>query len=445
MARSAKVNALKVLAYTIAIGIFFMIASLISIGSNRYIAPSGMETLFALPIGVAGTTLGILYLIAKKDPVTQRRLALGMLIVNLIVILGCPAILITLDMLTISETASFDPLSLLTRCFIAGIVGYILSILFMFSLVELIGKSRIERISRAIGEARTEKWRISWSHAREIWKEYSKSRLGMIALAIIVIISIVSIVGPYLIQEDPFVPKPFESQLPQPPSSEYWFGTDSRDKDIWSQMLVGGMPSLIVSFVSGAISIILGSVIGLVAGYYGKWPDEILMRITDFFLVIPWFPLMIVLVAILGRGFIIIIIVIGILSWPDTARLIRAQVLAAKESKYIERARAIGANDFWIIRKHILPQTFPLTIVCGVMIMAGAIFSESYLEFFGLGDPNTCSWGMILEKAESGNAMVNLYWWWVVPPSFAIIALIMGFYIIGDTLDDVLNPRLKKR
>lgn len=444
MARSVRANASKVLAYTIVISIFLILVGLLEMG-NRDITAAGMETLFAILIGLAGTILGIFYMITKKEPITQRGLALGMLKVNLIIILCCPAILITLNMLTISETVSFDPLALLVKCVIVGIAGYILSILLMVSLVELIGKSQMEKITTAIGKGRSERIRIRWSHASRFWGEYSKSRIGVIALAVIVMISMISIIGPFLIHENPLTPKPFENLTPQPPSGQYWFGTDSEDKDIWSQFLLGGMPSLIISFVAGAISTIIGTLVGLVAGYYGKGPDEILMRMTDFFLVIPWFPLMIVLVAILGRSFLIIIVVIGIVSWPDTARIIRAQVLSAKQKVYIERSRALGATDSWIIRKHILPNVFPLVVVNGVMIIAGAIFSESFLEFFGLGDPNTVSWGWMLERAESSSAMTNLYWWWVTPPAVGIVLLIICFYLVGDTLDSVLNPRLKRR
>jgi peptide/nickel transport system permease protein len=444
MAKSAKVNASKILVYAISIGIFLLLIGLMVKGIQG-VKTSGMETLFALLVGLAGTILSIIYLIMKKEPISQRRLALGMLSVNLGTAFACPTILIISDMLMISESFSFDPLSLLVKCIVVGIVGYVLSILLMVSVVELIGKSQMKKITTAIGKGRSERIKIRWLHASRFWREYSKSRIGMIALAIIVIISMIAIIGPFLIHEHPLTPKPFENLTPQPPSGKYWFGTDSEDKDIWSQFLLGGMPSLIVSFVAGAISTIIGTLVGLVAGYYGKGTDEILMRTTDFFLVLPWFPLMIVLVAILGRSFIIIIIVIGIVSWPDTARIIRAQVLSNKQKAYIERSRALGASDSWIIRKHILPNVFPLVVVNGVMIIASAIFSESFLEFFGLGDPNTVSWGWILERAEESSAMTNLYWWWVTPPAVGIVLLIISFYLVGDTLDSVLNPRLKRR
>jgi peptide/nickel transport system permease protein len=444
MAKSAKVNASKVLVYAIAISVFLILIGL-GVKGDQSIAIAGMEALFAILVGLAGTILSILYLIIIKEQVSQRRLALGMLEVNLATALACPSILIILDMFVISGNFLFDPLVLLVKCFIVGIVGYVISILLMISLVDLIGKSQMEKITTTMGKSRAEKIRIRWSHAVHIWKEFSKSKVGMIALAILVIISVIAIIGPFLIQENPLTPKPFENYTPQPPSNKYWFGTDSEDKDIWSQFLLGGMPSLIVSFVAGAISTIIGTLVGLVAGYYGKGPDEILMRTTDFFLVIPWFPLMIVLVAILGRSFIIIIIVIGIVSWPDTARIIRAQVLSTKQAAYIERSRALGANDFYIIKRHILPNVFPLVVVNGIMIIASAIFSESFLEFFGLGDPNTVSWGWMLERAEESSAMTNLYWWWVTPPAVGIVLLIICFYLVGDTLDSVLNPRLKRR
>jgi len=441
VAESVKVNAVKILKYTIAIGIFLILVELLA--RHRGLTTAGIETIVAMQIGLAGTILSIVYLVTKKEPMTQRKLALGMLWVNLIVTFVCLAIYIALMILNM--TTSFDLVSLIVQCVAVTIIGYAFSILSMISIIELIGKSRIMKLETAIGKSRSENIRIRWSHIGHFWKEYSKSRVGTIALAILVIISVIAIIGPFVAPQDPHLPQPVLSLTPQPPSEKYLMGTDFEDKDVFSQFLIGGMPVLIVSFVAGTMSTVIGALTGVIAGYYGRKSEEVIMRTTDFFLVLPWLPFMIVLIALLGRSFGIVIIVIGIVSWPSMTRLIRAQVLSVKEKMYIERSRAFGASDLYIIRRHILPNVFPLVVVNSIFMISGAIFSVAFLDFFGLGNPNTISWGWMLERAQEHSAMVNLYWWWITPPAVGIVLLIMCFYLIGDTIDGVWNPRLKRR
>lgn len=200
-----------------------------------------------------------------------------------------------------------------------------------------------------------------------------------------------------------------------------------------------------MGFVATAISIVLGVTIGLFAGYLGKLTDEILMRFTDYFLVLPWFPLMIVLMTVLGAEFVYVIIVIGITSWPSTARIVRSQVLTVKERSFIERARAIGAGDMYIMRKHVFPNVLPLVFANTVLLISLAIFSEAFLDFFGLGDPDVISWGTMLEAAYSYGAFDSGAWWWVLPPSLSIILCVLAFSLVGYALDDIFNPRLRKR
>jgi len=300
-------------------------------------------------------------------------------------------------------------------------------------------------IREALGEASIEKIKLANDRLRKIFAQFRQSKSGMFALTILVIIFVVAIIGPSIALENPTQVKPGGGGLPTPPDGTYWLGTDAQGKDILSQIFYGASTSLLVGFLAGAISLVLGTSIGLAAGYYGKATDEVLMRLTDFFLVIPWFPLMIVLVAILGKSLWIVIMVIGIVSWSPTARVVRAQVLSIKEKQYIERSRALGGTNMHIIWRHIFPNVFPLIVATSILLVAEAIFSEAFLDFFGLGDPNTVSWGWMLERAHANGAMVNFWWWWIIPPGVAIVSLIMSFYLVGDTLDEVLNPRLKRR
>ncbi len=202
---------------------------------------------------------------------------------------------------------------------------------------------------------------------------------------------------------------------------------------------------MLVGIVSTLISMIIGSLIGISSGYYGGAIDAFLMRMTDVFLVIPWLPLMLVLTALLGPSLWNIIFVIGITSWASTARIIRSQTLSIKERPYVERARAIGSGDIHIMTFHILPNVFPLIFANTVLIAAIAILSETTLSFLGMGDPTSSSWGMMLHFAfETGAAIIGA-WWWLLPPGIAVVLVVLAFTFVGYALDEVLNPRLRRR
>lgn len=300
-------------------------------------------------------------------------------------------------------------------------------------------------LKEVLGHSKTEKLKLSITSMKRIWMQYKESRFGLFGLAVLIIVTGIAIIGPTIAPQNPLDLREPENLLPQPPSGKYWFGTDFEDKDVWSQFLWGARVSLIVGILAGLLSAIIGTAVGITSGYFGKIADEVLMRFTDFFLVIPWLPLMIVLIAILGRSFWVVIFVIGIVSWAPTARVVRAAVLSIKEKQYIERSIALGAGNSHIIFRHIFPNVFPLIVATSILLVAEAIFSEAFLDFFGLGDPNVVSWGWMLERAHQESAMMHWYWWWILPPALGIILLIMSFYIVGDTLDEILNPRLKRR
>ncbi|OGS42016.1 MAG: hypothetical protein A3K67_00160 [Euryarchaeota archaeon RBG_16_62_10] len=280
-----------------------------------------------------------------------------------------------------------------------------------------------------------------------MWNLYRQSTPGMIGLSMILFFVGMAVLAPVLATHDD--PWSIEWRGVNPeyasPSLKFPFGTDFYGRDMWSLTVIGSRASLIVGFLASLISIVIGTGVGLGAGYFGKVADESLMRLTDFFLVLPWFPLMIVFMMLFGLSFTNVIIVIGITSWPSTARIVRAQVLSTKERAFVERAKAVGAGSGRILWRHILPNVFPLIFANTILLIANSIFSESFLDFFGLGDPTVISWGTMLEAAYEYHAFEALAWWVILAPGLSIILLIMAFYLMGDALDEVLNPKLRKR
>ena len=222
-------------------------------------------------------------------------------------------------------------------------------------------------------------------------------------------------------------------------------GTTSYGSDAYSQLIYGSRISLTVGVLATGLSTIVGVIVGMVAGYFGGKTDEVLMRVVDFLLVIPGLPLMMVLAAFLGARIENIIIVIAILGWTGTSRLIRSQVLAEKNKAYVESARAIGASDTYIMFRHILPNVTPILFANITLGVVGAILSEAGLSFLGLTNPEDPSWGRMLADAVSGGAFSGGAWWVVLFPGLMITLLSLAFTFVGHTLDQVLNPRLRER
>jgi peptide/nickel transport system permease protein len=222
-------------------------------------------------------------------------------------------------------------------------------------------------------------------------------------------------------------------------------GSTNWGADAYSQLIYGSRISLIVGVLATALSTAVGVIVGMVAGYFGGKIDEVLMRIVDFLLVIPGLPLMMVLAAFLGANIQNIIIVIAILGWTGTSRLIRSQVLAEKNKAYVESARAIGASDTYIMFRHILPNVTPILFANITLGVVGAILSEAGLSFLGLTNPLDPSWGRMLADANTGGAFSYGAWWVVLFPGLMITLLSLSFTFVGHTLDQVLNPRLRER
>ena len=291
---------------------------------------------------------------------------------------------------------------------------------------------------------------IVWSRrrrsAKRLWATFKKNQMGMTGLYVLAFFIAVAVFAPLLADRESLeVTCDCNGTAFSPPSWAFPFGTDNYGRSVLALTIWGARVSLLVGLLATAISILIGSLVGIIAGYYGRWPETILMRLTDWFLVIPFLPLAIVLASILGRSLAVIILVIGVTSWPSTARIVRAQVLSVKTRPYVERARGLGAGSWHLNTRHILPNVGPLIFANTVLTVAIAILSEATLSFLGLGDPLSTSWGITLDAAFSAGAAFSGQWWWLVPPGLAIVIVVLAFTMAGFALDEILNPKLRQR
>jgi peptide/nickel transport system permease protein len=276
-----------------------------------------------------------------------------------------------------------------------------------------------------------------------LWSQVWSDPLGRLGVILLAITLAISLFGPIIIPFDSKAVATSSAQILQPPSAIHWMGTDELGRDVLGATLAGSRISLFVGLIATAISIVVGSVIGLTAGYYQGFIGNLMMRLTDFFLVLPVLPLIIVLASIFGQSLFITILVIGLTSWPSTARIVRSQVLSLRERQFIDRIRSLGATDFRIVSVHILPNVLPLIFANTTLVIAGSILSEATLAFLGLGDPVQVSWGTLLHFAFVAGAAGRGAWWYLAPPGVGIVIVVLGFALTGHTLDQILNPRLR--
>jgi peptide/nickel transport system permease protein len=287
---------------------------------------------------------------------------------------------------------------------------------------------------------------------KNFWKVFRRSRMGLVGAFLLITMLLVATFAPLLTPYTPTQIMRNANNRPliyAPPSVHPPLGTDDAGHDVWAQLVYGARVSLLVGFVAGFISVFIGSTLGTLAGFYGGKTDTLLMRTTDVFLVIPDLPLTIILIAVIRQANLgiptlaVLIAVIGLLYWTTTARLIRSQVLTVKERQFVARARAIGAGNGHIMRKHILPLVLPLMTANTVLVISIAILVESGLAFLGLGDPSQPSWGTMLHFAFERNAISVGAWWFYLPPGLAIVWTVLGCVLLGNVLEEIFNPRLK--
>lgn len=266
---------------------------------------------------------------------------------------------------------------------------------------------------------------------------------GMIIIAIFLLVAIFAdVIAPYGPNETLRSPTGGLARL-QEPSAQHWLGTTAYAKDVLSQLLLGTRVAFIVGLSAAIVVGFLSTLLGLISGYYGRYVDDVIMRITDFALSIPTLPIAIVAVSILGPSLRNIIIVIAALFWRNGARIVRSVVLTEKEKVYVQAARAAGASHSYVMLVHILPNVIPVAFLWMTMSVAFAVLAEASLAFLGLGDPNTTSWGQMLNVAFTTGAIRDA-WWWVLPPSFCLVLLISSIYVIGRAYEEKTNPRLRR-
>lgn len=282
--------------------------------------------------------------------------------------------------------------------------------------------------------------RRAWSAG---WREFRKHRSGLVGLVVLTLFVLVALLAPLIASSDGLSVTRATGGVLEPPSSTYLLGTDDKGRSVLTLLIWGARISLLVGLLASLISILIGTVVGLLSGYFGGWPGAILYRLTEWFLVIPFLPLAIVLATVLGQSLVNIAIVIGVTSWPGTALLIRSQVLSIRERAYLERARVLGAGHRHLVTKHVLPNVVPMIFANTTLTVAVAILSETTLSFLGLGDPTRISWGTMLQDAFQVGAITTGSWWFIVPPGLCVVAVVLSFTLIGQALESVLNPRLR--
>jgi peptide/nickel transport system permease protein len=276
---------------------------------------------------------------------------------------------------------------------------------------------------------------------RVFWGVYRRNRMGMIGLGSLVSFMAVAVLAPYIAPYDPA--RFFLSENLRPPSWKHPFGTNEAGQDLLSQVLYGSRASLTVGFAASLIAASVGTIVGITAGYFGRLLRDLLMRLTDFFIVIPSLVLMIILAAVLGPSLTSVILAIGLVGWTGTARVVMSQTLTVKEHAFIDASRASGAGDLYILRSHILPNVMPVVFAQTVLVVANSILYEAVLTFLGLGNPSQVTWGQILQFAFVSGA-ITTSWWYVLPPGLSIMLVVLAFSLTGYSLDEIFNPRVRK-
>ncbi|WP_071431177.1 ABC transporter permease [Angelakisella massiliensis] len=265
------------------------------------------------------------------------------------------------------------------------------------------------------------------------------NRNGMIGLCGVMLIVLIGLIGPILIPK----PEGYSTDILQAPSAAHWLGTDGLGLDIFAQLVWGARTSLYVSILTLLVAAVIGLPLGLICGYTRGILSDIIDAVVDIFLTIPMLPLTIIMAAIMGSNITNVALILGIFSWPSLARVTKNSTLKIKEMQYIEAAGCLGIGKARILFKHVLINASGPVFVNLTLVMASAVLSEASLSFLGLGDPTTWSWGTILKRAWSANAVItnpNPWWWWLMP-SLCIVVYVVCFNLLGTALNDTLNPK----
>ncbi len=273
------------------------------------------------------------------------------------------------------------------------------------------------------------------------WAQFRRNKTGMAGVAVLVGFTLMALLAPLMFGPETISVTGSTGVPLSPPTAGFPLGTDESGRSILALLAWGARVSLTVGLAATVVSMLIGTFMGVSSGHFTGWAGGLLNRLTDWFLVIPFLPLAIVLATVLGASLINIIIVIGITSWPGTARLVRAQTLSVSARPYLERARALGGGDLHQMRRHVLPNVMPLVLANTTLMVALAILSETTLSFLGLGDPTRPSWGTMLDGAFTNGAMTVGAWWYVLPPGLCVVAVVLSFTLIGRAMESIVDPR----
>ncbi|MET9803676.1 ABC transporter permease [Streptomyces sp. NPDC006368] len=287
---------------------------------------------------------------------------------------------------------------------------------------------------------------LTWARRREsaarFWRQYRTRRAGLYGLGALALISVVALAAPLLVGGDVQSVTNAPGTALESPSAAFPLGTDQFGRSLLGLLLWGARVSLAVGLLAAALSVAIGTLVGVIAGHYGGWFATVLMRITDWFLVMPSLVLAIVLATVMSRSVWTVILAIGVTSWPTTARLVRAQTIAVESRPYIERAKALGGGHAHLMSRHVLPNVMPLVLAQTTLCISNAILTEATLAFLGLGDPTVVSWGGMLQDAREAGAVSSGHWWYLAPPGIAIAVVALTFTLCGRAVESVLNPKL---
>jgi peptide/nickel transport system permease protein len=280
---------------------------------------------------------------------------------------------------------------------------------------------------------------VTRSNSKRALGRFRRNRLAAAGATVIVLLILVAFLAPLLAPQSPT--QPDMRAVRAAPSASHWLGTDEVGRDVWSRLIYGARTSLSVGFGAVAIAVVIGTLLGGFAGFYGAWVDQVIMRVTDTVMSVPPLLMIIVFVSLVGPSLQTVIVVIALMTWPATARLVRGQFLTLREREFVLAARVLGAGDWRIIGRHVLPNLLgPLSVVATFGV-ASAILVEAGLSFLGLGiKPPLSSWGVMINSAQSSNVLINLLWLWV-PPAVAISLTVLAVNFVGDGLREALDPR----
>lgn len=279
--------------------------------------------------------------------------------------------------------------------------------------------------------------------AAETWRIFRQDRGGLVGLVVLLVGAALALLAPVLTDQSGLDVTRATGRVLQSPDTTYWLGTDESGRSVLLLSWWGARVSLLVGLSAALLSVVIGTLVGVLSAHFGGWTSRVLLRVTDFFLVLPSLVLAIVLSTVLARGMATIILAIGVTSWPTTARLVRAQTLTVEARPHIERSVALGAGHGHIIRRHVLPAVLPLVFANTTLSVAGAIIAESTLSFLGLGDPSRVSWGAMLKSAMDTGAVTSGAWWYLLPPGLGIVVIVLSFTLCGRAMEAVFNPRLR--